>query len=77
MAQENQLIKTKRLVKFKQEFYNTEERGDFRRLMVKEMADYSGPVNYIITVEAFKNRSHSMTLLWICMNSSMKQPGNP
>ncbi len=40
---------------------------------MKEMADYSGLVNFITTTEAFKNGTQSSTLLRICMNSSMKQ----
>jgi hypothetical protein len=68
------LIKTKRLDEFKKQFYNTVERVVFKKLTVKEMAEFSGPVNYITTMEAFKNEPHSTTPLHICMDSSRKQP---
>ncbi len=46
-----------RLDKFNQEFYDTVERAVFRKLTVKDMVDYWGPVKFIITV--VKGR-HSM-----------------
>jgi hypothetical protein len=33
------------------QFYDTVERGVFRRLTVEKMVNYLGPVNYIITVK--------------------------
>jgi hypothetical protein len=41
---------------FKQQFYDTVVRGVFRRLTVKEMGNFYGPVHYITMVE-----SHSRT----------------
>jgi hypothetical protein len=69
-AQEKRLIRSRRL----EEFYDTMERGVFRKLSLQEIADYTGPVNYITMVEALKNGPHTTTPLRICMNSSMKQP---
>ena len=59
MSQENRLIKTKRLDEFNQQFQDTVERGVFRKLTMKEMADYSGLVNFITMTEAFKNGTQS------------------
>jgi len=59
VSQENRLIKTKRLDEFNQQFQDTVERGVFRKLTMKEMADYSGLVNFITMTEAFKNGTQS------------------
>ena len=68
------MIKSGRLEEFNKQFYDTVERGVFRKLTEEEMRKYNGPLNYITMVEAFKNRPHSTTPLRICMTSSMKQP---
>ena len=68
------MIKSGRLEEFNKQFYDTVERGVFRKLTPAELREYSGPLNYISMVEAFKNGPHSTTPLRICMNSSMKQP---
>jgi hypothetical protein len=73
-AQERRLIRSRRLEEFNSQFYDTVERGVFRKLSRQEMADYTGPINYITMVEALKNGPHTTTPLRICMNSSMKQP---
>src|SRR5450830_458158 len=73
-AQEKRLVRTKRLAEFNEQFYQTVERGVFRKLTREEMADYKGPVNYVTMVEALKNGPHATTPLRICMNSAMKQP---
>jgi hypothetical protein len=49
------------------------KRGVFRKLTVKEMVNYLGPVNYIITVKVFVNRPYSTMPLPICINSSIKK----
>jgi hypothetical protein len=58
--QENRIIKTKWWDEFSQQSYDTVERGVFRKLTVKEMVNYSGPVNYIFLVEALKGPSHEI-----------------
>jgi hypothetical protein len=73
-GQERRMIKSGRLEEFNKQFYETVERGVFRKLSPTELSEYSGPLNYISMVEAFKNGPHSTTPLRICMNSSMKQP---
>ncbi len=73
-TQEKRLIRSRRLEEFNSQFYDTVERGVFRKLSRQEMADYTGPINYITMVEALKNGPHTTTPLRICMNSSMKQP---
>jgi hypothetical protein len=73
-TQERRLIRSRRLEEFNSKFYDTVERGVFRKLSRQEIADYNGPINYITMVEALKNGPHTTTPLRICMNSSMKQP---
>lgn len=50
-VQEWQLIKSGRLDEFNNRFYNTVERALIWKLSVKEMADYTGPINFITMVE--------------------------
>jgi hypothetical protein len=57
------------LEEFNRQCYNTEEQGVFPKLSIKEMAEYTSPLNYITMVEALKNGSHTMTLQRICKNS--------
>jgi peptide methionine sulfoxide reductase MsrB len=74
LAQERRLAKQERTEEFNSEFYKTVEQGVFWDIGPKEMAAWSGPVNYISMVEAFKEGPHSTTLLRICINSSLRQP---
>ncbi len=71
---EARLLKTGRLEEFNRQFQDNINGGVFKRLTAEEARAYSGPVNYISMVEAFKLGPHSTTSLRICMNSSMKQP---
>jgi hypothetical protein len=70
---ETQLRKKGRLDEFNIAFQDIVDRGVFRELTPHEVSSYSGPVNYISTVAAYKTGPHSTTPLRICMNSSMKQ----
>ena len=71
---ERRLAKQKKLAEFNLAFQEIVDRGVFRELTAKELALWSGPVNYISTVTAYKNGPHQTTPLRICMNSSMRQP---
>ena len=73
---EQQLIKKGDLDAFNQQFEETVERGVFKKLTHEEAAAWSGPVNYISFVVAYKNGPHATTPLRICMNSAMRQPGS-
>jgi len=73
-SQERRLIKQGRLDDFNKVFQETVDRGVFRKLSEEEKREWTGPVNYISMVEAFKQGPHSTTPIRICMNSSMKQP---
>jgi len=53
------------LEEYNKQFYNTVDMGIFRKLSVKEMAEYKGPVNLITTVETFKNWPHATMPLQI------------
>jgi hypothetical protein len=55
------------------QFYDTVKLGVFWKLSLKEMTEYTSPVNYITMEEALKNGPHTNTLLCICLNSSLKQ----
>ncbi len=72
--QENRMIKTKWLDEFSQQSYDTVERGVFRKLTVKEMVNYSGPVNYIFMVEALKGRSHEIVSATSCFTEGHTPP---
>jgi hypothetical protein len=50
LAQEKRLAKQGRTKEFNEEFYKTMERGVFREITPKEMAELDGPVNYISMV---------------------------
>jgi hypothetical protein len=72
---EAMLARMGRLVdEFNWQFQDNVDRGGFRALTKEEAGRNKGPVNYISMVEAFKTGPHAITLLRICMNSSMKQP---
>jgi len=71
---EKKLIKKKEIEEFNEVFMESVERGVFRKLSETEIEEWSGPVNYITTVVAYKEGPHSTTPLRICMNSSMRQP---
>jgi hypothetical protein len=49
-------------------------RGVFKPIPREEADRYTGAINYISMVEAFKTGPFATTPLRICMNSSMKQP---
>jgi hypothetical protein len=48
VSQETKLFKDKRMNEFNEQFNDTVERGVFRKLTAKEIAEYSGPVNYTV-----------------------------
>jgi hypothetical protein len=63
--QENRCIKTKWWDEFSQQFYDTMEKGVFRRLTVKEMVNYLGLVNCITTVEEQALLYNTLTNLYL------------
>ena len=72
---ERRLVKTKQLESYDEQFLENVERGVFRKVSDEELQAYTGPVNYISIVEAFKEGPHSTTPLRLCMNSSLKYKG--
>jgi hypothetical protein len=48
----------------------------FKKLTEEELKKWTGPVNYISMVVAYKEGAHSTTPLRICLNSAMKQPSS-
>jgi hypothetical protein len=72
-AQECQLIKSRKMREFNNQFYDTMKRGVFRKLSMKEMADYTELVNYFTMVEPVQNGPHTTMPLCFCMNINMKQ----
>jgi hypothetical protein len=73
---ENQLIKKNELQAFKEQFEEAVDRGVFKKLTEEELKKWTGPVNYISMVVAYKEGAHSTTPLRICLNSAMKQPSS-
>jgi len=73
-GQERQLAKKGRLQEFNDAFSEIVNRGVFRELSAQELQDWSGPVNYVGMVVAYKSGPHASTPLRICVNSSLRQP---
>ena len=73
VSQEKRLIKKGSVDEFNQVFNDIVSRGVFKELTAEELDSWSGPVNYITMVEAFKTAPNATTPLRIC-NSAMKQP---
>ena len=71
---EAKLLKQNKLAEYNEAFKEIVERGVFRELSSRDLAEWQGPVNYISTVTAYKSGPHQTTPLRICMNSSMRQP---
>ena len=72
---ERRLEKRNQLHTYNEQFNETVERGVFKEISKEELSRYSGPVNYITIVEAYKPGPHSTTPLRLCMNSSLKYQG--
>jgi hypothetical protein len=68
-AQEWWLIKSRRLSEFNNQFYDTIKRGVFRKLSMKEMADYTRLVNYITMVEPVQTGPHISMKQHSCLGS--------
>ncbi len=71
---ESRLLKKGRLEEFNRQFQDNVDRGVFKPIPKQEADRYSGAINYISMVEAFKTGPFATTQLRKCMNSSMKQP---
>ena len=74
VSQEKHLVKNGRVDEFNKVFNDIVERGVFQELTAEELKNWSGLVNYITMVDAFKVTPNATTPLRICMNSAMKQP---
>ena len=70
---EKRLKKRNKLSEFDAQFQEAVQRGIFQEISAAD--DYTGPVNYIALVEAYKSGPHTTTPLRLCMNSSMKFQG--
>ena len=75
LSTERRLKKRGLLESFDCQFAETVARGVFKELTKTEIGSYTGPVNYISIVEAFKQGPHCTTPLRLCMNSSLKYKG--
>jgi hypothetical protein len=71
ISQEKRLAKQGLFKEFNRQSYEMVARGVFNEIGRAEMEEWEGPLNYVTMVEAFKEGPHSMTLLSICMNSSV------
>ena len=72
---EKRLKKNDQVKQYDDQFNENVHRGVFKKITWDEAKKYTGPVNYISIVEAYKEGPHSTTPIRLCMNSSMRFNG--